>query len=134
MAKSALKKLEEKLWDLCRKIIFKIYGRTCYTCGQTNLEGRNLQCGHYFPKGALGAKMKYDIRILRPQCFNCNINYGGMGGVFRERMAEEIGRDEEKKLFLECQSSKSRTVKSSEYYPILIADYEKKLSTIDIDI
>jgi hypothetical protein len=44
-------------------------------------------------KGSLGAFMKYDLRILRPQCYHCNINLGGLGAVFYKKMLDENGPD-----------------------------------------
>ena len=127
--KSPLRKLENELWQLCRKIVFKWFekksgGIDCYTCGAKNIEGQNRQLGHYFPKGALGARMKYDLRILRPQCYNCNINRGGYGGMFREKMKQEIGEKQEQELFLECQASKGKPVKASDHYTAIKREYE----------
>lgn len=119
----SVSQLEKTLWELCKKITRKLY-RDCYTCEQRNLEGMNAQTGHYYPKGALGASMKYDLRILRLQCFQCNINHGGMGAVFRENMAQEIGKKAEQKLFNECVSSKGKPIKAREHYIQLINDYK----------
>lgn len=122
--KRSMKSIERELWALCRKITFFRYGTDCYTCTQKNLIGMNRQCGHYFPKGALGASLKYDLRILRTQCFNCNINYGGMGGMFRKRMAGEIGVKAEQKLFDECGASKGKPIKARDHYEQLIEEYK----------
>lgn len=118
-----LASLEKELWGLCKKITRKVY-RDCFTCSQKNLQGMNCQTGHYFPKGALSAALKYDLRVLRLQCFQCNINHGGMGGVFRENMAAEIGKKAEQKLYNECISSKGKPIKARDHYIKLIADYQ----------
>jgi hypothetical protein len=123
-----MKGIEKKLWDMCRELTFRKYGDTCYTCGQQNLEKQNRQCGHYYPKGALGASMKYDLRVLRPQCYNCNINYGGMGGTFREKMRKEIGSAAEQKLYNECSASKGKPIKASDHYLTLLEKYGKELN------
>lgn len=88
---SIKKKLEGKLWELCRVITFSMHGDVCYTCGRGYLEGRNKHCGHMWAKASLSNHLKYDLRILRPQCFHCNMNLGGMGAVFFEKMQKEIG-------------------------------------------
>jgi hypothetical protein len=119
-----MKGIEKKLWQKCREITFKKYGDVCYTCGQMGLEKQNRQLGHYYPKGALSASLKYDLRILRPQCYNCNINYGGMGGVYREKMRKEIGAKKEQKLFDECATSKGKPIKASDHYIKLLSDYD----------
>jgi len=130
MKKSPLKKLEDKLWELCRALTFLIHGNNCYTCSQRNLHKQNRQCGHYFPKGALGAAMKYDLRILRPQCYNCNINYGGMGAVFRENMRHEIGKAAEQKLYLECTASKGKPIKALPHYQRLVVEYTSQFKQL----
>lgn len=117
--------VEKKLWKECRRIIRARYEHNCYTCDAKNLEAQNLQTGHYYAKGALGASMKYDLRILRPQCFNCNINYGGMGGAYREHMKHEIGVEEEQKLFDECRISKGKPIKAIDHYIKLLTEYKK---------
>lgn len=119
--------LENKLWSLTRLAVFKKYGRHCFTCYQTNLTGMNLQCGHAYPKGALGASMKYDIRILRPQCFNCNINHGGMGAVFWKKLERHIGKKKADTLYLECQGSKGKPIKARDHYMRLIAELSGRI-------
>ena len=42
--------------------------------------------------------MKYDLRVLRFQCYNCNINRGGMGAEAYKRMLREEGKPYMKKL------------------------------------
>ena len=75
-SKSQIKKIQDLLWQECRRIVFEQFRNTCYTCGARNLTGANRQCGHLYPKASVGAYLKYDLRILRPQCFHCNINLG----------------------------------------------------------
>ena len=99
MRKSPLRKksltkvstLKSKLWNLCKLIIRTKHGNVCYTCSRSGLVGINWHTGHLWPKASLGAHLKYDLRVLRPQCYNCNINLGGQGAVFFERMTREIG-------------------------------------------
>ena len=122
----SLSQLERTLWELCKRITRKRY-KHCYTCPQRDLVGANAQTGHYYPKGALGAKLKYDLRILRLQCYNCNINFGGMGAVYRENMKREIGAEAEQKLYNECASSKGKPIKARDYYIKLIEEYRKLL-------
>lgn len=87
--KSDRKKLEDKLWELCKKIIRTKYTPVCYTCNRKELEGMNWQTGHGKPKGALPLLFKYDLRNLRPQCFNCNMNLGGMSDIFIAKLEKE---------------------------------------------
>ena len=122
-----MKAIERELWNLCRQLTFNKYGNTCYTCGATGLEAHNRQCGHAYPKGALGALLKYDLRILRPQCYHCNINLGGMGATFWKRLEAEIGKKEADAMYLECQQSKGKPVKARHHYNHLLVDYAARL-------
>ena len=119
-----LKTLTDKLWGIVRKKVFKQYGKNCYTCPQTNLKGINLQCGHGYSKGALGVTMQYDIRILRPQCYNCNLRYGGMGAVFWKRLETDLGKKEADLLYAECKKSKGLGIKARPFIKELIKKYE----------
>ena len=121
-----LRTIENKLWALCRQLTFLKHGTDCYTCPQKNLKGINLQCGHGYSKGALGASMKYDLRILRPQCFNCNINFGGQGAVFWKNLEAE-NKENADKLYEECRNSKGKPIKARPFYLELIEKYEKLL-------
>lgn len=96
MKKSDRKKLEDKVWNECKRIIREAYPNQCFTCGASNLEGSNHQTGHGKPKGALSLKYKYDLRNLRPQCMRCNIHMGGMSDIFITKLEQ----DEEGLAFL----------------------------------
>lgn len=99
MKKSSRKKLEDKVWNECKRIIREAYPNECFTCGVLNLEGSNWQTGHGKPKGALSLKYKYDLRNLRPQCIRCNIHMGGMSDIFITKLEQE---DEGIEFLKEC--------------------------------
>lgn len=116
-----MKGIEKKLWDHCKRIIRKRYGNVCYTCGRSGLESSNWHTGHLFPKATLSAFLKYDLRVLRPQCYNCNINYGGHGAVFYTNMLKREG-----KVYMnQLEFDRNITVKASDHYKQLLAQYEK---------
>lgn len=77
---------------MCKAIIRARYPNVCYTCGQTGLSGANHQTGHMWAKASLGAHLKHDLRVLRPQCFRCNIHLGGRGADFYAKMVAENGQ------------------------------------------
>jgi hypothetical protein len=68
--------------------------------------------------------MKYDLRILRPQCYNCNINHGGMGADFYARMLREIGEESMAQL----QRDRQVTVNAMDHYLKLIKEYTELLN------
>lgn len=92
--KTERQKAEEKLWKLCKAIIRKRYQNedgtwTCFTTGATLTNPRDVQTGHGKPKGALPLLYKYDLRNLRPQSYNANINYGGMTDIFVAKLEQD---------------------------------------------
>jgi len=120
-SKSPQKKLEDELWQECRRIVKEQFGNDCYTCRAKNLQGSNCQLGHVpWAKASLGAYLKYDIRVLRFQCYRCNINLGGCGAEAYKRMLKEEGKAYMNKL----EQDRNVTVKASDYYPKLLEEYK----------
>lgn len=92
--KTDRQKAEEKLWELCKAIIRKKYQNfdgtwTCYTSGARLINPQDVHTGHGKPKGALKLRYQYDLRNLRPQSFNANINLGGMSDIFIAKLERE---------------------------------------------
>lgn len=113
--------LQNKIWDECKRIIRKQYGNTCYTCGRSNLSGANWHTGHMLAKASVGAFLKYDLRLLRPQCYHCNINLGGMGAVFIEKMRKVEGNRYVNKILKDRQ----KTVNAMDHYLMIYERYKK---------
>ena len=88
-----IKKVQEDIWVECKRIIRARYENTCYTCGGKNLKGVNWHTGHLIAKKYLKNYLKYDLRLLRPQCFYCNMKLGGMGALFLTNMINIEGAD-----------------------------------------
>jgi hypothetical protein len=95
--KTRRQKANDKIWKLCKEIIRNEYDNVCYTCGKGGLEAQNWHTGHGKAKGLLPVRYQYDLRNLRPQCYNCNINLGGMSDIFITKLEQE----EEGLAFLE---------------------------------
>lgn len=74
-----------------------------------------------WPKASLGAYLKYDLRVLRYQCYSCNIYKGGMGAEAYKRMLKEEGQPYMDKLEMDRQVS----VKASDFYKELLAEYKQ---------
>lgn len=131
----SMKNITKELWGLCRQIALQRTENpnrvSCYTCPQSGLTGANKQLGHAYPKGALGASMKYDLRILRFQCYNCNINYGGMQAVFWKNLERDMGKKDADKLYLICAGSKGKPVKARDHFTNLIVEYKELLASHD---
>lgn len=119
-SKSLIRKTQDELWQLCRTLTFSKYGNTCWTCGAKGLEKNNLQCGHMWAKASLGAYLKYDLRVLRPQCMRCNQFMGGMGADFYKKTLAEIGEEQMKIL----EEDRLKSVKAIDHYIFLIDKYK----------
>ena len=120
-SKQSISKLQRNIWEHCKRIIRQKYGNTCYTCEQQGLEGSNWQTGHLIPKAAIGAFLKYDLRVLRPQCYRCNINLGGNGAEFYTRMVLRDGLEYVNQIYKDRQ----KTVKAYDHYQLILSEYEK---------
>lgn len=102
--KTEIQKLIDKVWDECKRIIRARYLRedgywSCFTCGATITEPKNAHTGHCIPSGACGAYLRHDLRNLRIQCYQCNINYGGRGAEFYRHLVETEGQEYVDKMF-----------------------------------
>lgn len=119
-SKSSIRVVQDKLWEECKRIIKLRYGNKCYTCGK-EATGSNRHTGHMLAKAAVGAYLKYDLRILRPQCYHCNINLGGQGAVFIENMRNIEGDEYVDSILKDRQVS----VKSQDHYEQLLEEYKQ---------
>lgn len=126
VSKQKISVVQRKLWLLCKEIVRKRYKNVCFTCGQSNLTGGNWHTGHLWAKASLGAYLKYDLRVLRPQCYNCNINLGGLGAEFYRRMFILEGQEYMEKLIADRQVS----VKALDHYLKLIVEYGDLLNSL----
>lgn len=128
-SKAKISTIQNKIWELIKQIVRKKYPNVCYTCGQTGLGGSNQQTGHLWAKASLGAYLKYDLRVLRIQCYNCNINRGGMGADFYSKMLQEVGWVEMGKL----EKDRQVTVNAYDHYVTLLDEYSKLLSELNFE-
>lgn len=119
VSKQPISLIQRKIWEECKRIIRTRYPNVCYTCGQTGLTGANWQTGHLWAKASLGAYLKYDLRVLRPQCSGCNIWKGGMGADFYTRMLKEEGPIYMRQL----EDDRLITVKAYDFYVKLLPLY-----------
>lgn len=118
--KISISKLQKLLWVECKRIIRNRYGNVCYTCGKTGLVGSDWHTGHFLPKGACGAFLKYDLRNLRPQDYFCNINMGGAGAQFYVELVKREGQAYVDQLFID----KQKLVRAYDHYSMLLEQYK----------
>lgn len=123
-SKSDNRKLQDALWQECRRIILKRYEKNgkhyCFTCDK-EVSGSNRQLGHFIPNSVGGALLRYNLDNLRIQCYYDNINLGGNGSEFYRRMVKENTDEYVDKLF----ALKGQTVKASDHYQKLLEEYKQ---------
>jgi len=91
-------KLKKELWPIFsmhQKLVHSADGEwcQCYTCeAPIKIGTTNCQGGHCVSKGSY-KNLYFDERSVRPQCYHCNINLGGMHYDFCEKLKQEIGVD-----------------------------------------
>lgn len=121
-------KLKARLWQLCKEIIRKRYGNSCYTCDKRGLTGSSWQTGHFIPSSICGAYLRYDLRNLRPQCYRCNIDLSGNGAVFYRRLVASIGQVYVDQLF----ADKEKIIKANRaWFEEKIKEYQQVLSRLE---
>jgi hypothetical protein len=79
------------------------------------------------PKGSCGSFLKYDLRNLRPQCYNCNINLGGNGAVFMQKMIIREGQEYVDQIFRDS----NLIIKAYDHYELLLEKYKLLLEDGD---
>lgn len=78
-------------------------------------------------KASLGASLKYDLRVLRPQCYKCNMNYGGMGAEFYKRML----RDEGEEYMAKLEKDRQIITKAYDHYVIVLEEYKQLVDKLE---
>ena len=103
MKKKTVTNLKGKLWEECKRLVRAKFDRggywNCFTCDRVLDEPMKAQTGHFLPSSTCGAFLRYDLRNLRIQCYNCNINQGGNGAHFYKRLVETEGQEYVDQLF-----------------------------------
>lgn len=130
--KPDVKKLKIKLWELCKQIVRKTYIKEdgtwdCFTCGKHIDIPAKAQTGHFIPSSTCGAYLRYDLRNLRVQCYNCNINGGGQGAMYYKNLVEEKGKKYVDKIF----QDKNISIKADwVWFEAKISEYEDILKSL----
>jgi len=119
-----ISKVKKELWELCKQLTRKAYGKTCYTCRKKRLKKSNCHTAHFIPSASCGTYLRYDLRNLRVCCYHCNINLGGAGALYYHNMRNEVGQDTIDQLFKDVK----RKVKNPlEFYKSLVVKYKSML-------
>ena len=81
---------KKKFWKLFSEYIRKRDCGTCFTCGLQK-EYKQMQAGHCIPRASGGLMLYFDEINVHCQCYRCNINLGGNGAVYAQRIRDVYG-------------------------------------------
>ena len=81
-------------------------------------------------KAVLDPYLKYDLRVLRPQCSKCNIWNGGMGAEFHRKMIIREGQTYVDQFFRDRKFNVS-SKEAYSHYESLIHKYELILEDLN---
>jgi hypothetical protein len=110
-----LTKLKKDTWSWCSKYIRLKYADNngyvaCYTCGTVMYwqSGNQMQAGHGF--GGRGNSILFEEKILRPQCYSCNICKKGNYDVFHTKLEKQYGYGFLQKMLKQKNTTKQFTI------------------------
>ncbi len=96
----------------------------CYTCNHSGYY-KKFHCGHFVPRQYLATR--WDERNCRPQCYACNMHYGGQGAIFAENLMKEYGKG----IIATLNKTRTKIIKMTpEKYEKLIKEYQEKLNQL----
>lgn len=120
--RNSLASYKKKLWKVFSQYIKLRDGPQCFVCGKTGLKGQNWHVGHCIPKAAGGLLLYFHEQNNHSCCYFCNINLGGNGAVYNQRIREVYGNE----MMDELLRLRGRVVKwTREDYEDLIAEYKR---------
>lgn len=136
------KKKEKTAAHLKVKMLWPIFSRyiklknspdgrhcNCYTCGALLEIGTiNCQGGHCAPK-AVYKNLYFDERAVKPQCYYCNINNGGMHYDFCKRLKVEIGEEDFEHMMAHGRDIIKR---DRQWYLDAITEYAAKVKELEL--
>lgn len=126
MKKPTIGKLGKLLWVECKRIVRATYIKQngtwdCFTCGRLIDEPSKAQTGHFIPSSVCGAYLRYDLRNLRIQCYNCNINAGGAGAMYYQALVKEKGQE----YVDQIMQDRNKVIKAYDHYSELLTLYRE---------
>ena len=103
------------------------------------MEGSALHTGHYFRKRYLPLQMKYDLRLLRPQCSYCNLRLHGnlewyTIGLLREHPASYllgIAEDIKKTKILSTPEKRVFLLDLEQQYVTILESYQRTATPVN---
>lgn len=132
--KGEITKAKETLWQLCKEITRKRYilpsgAWKCYTSGKVITEPKNVHTGHFIASSLCSVELRYDLKNLRPQSYNENINHSGNALQFERNLIRYHGVEYVAELWLRNEQTKGRTY-PLQWYKDKITEYQNILKEL----
>jgi len=132
--KGELTKLKLRLWELCKLITRARYRQPdgtwiCYTSKKKILLAKNVHTGHFIASSLCSVELRYDLKNLRPQSYNENINHSGNALQFERNLIEDHGVEYVAELWLRNEQTKNK-VYPLEWFAAKINEYESLLLSL----
>ncbi len=107
-----LTKLKKDTWSWCSKYVRLKYADynghdTCYTCGVVK-HYKKMQAGHGVAGRTNG--ILFELKVIRPQCYSCNICKHGNLDIFHTKLEKEYGYGIIQKMLKQKNTTKQFTI------------------------
>ena len=131
--KGELTRAKLRLWELCKLITraecIKKHGKlVCFTSGKTLIHPSDAHTGHYITSSWCSIELRYDLKNLRVQSYDENVNKNGNTLQFRENLIRDHGVEYVEELWRRNKETKGRvyplswfTDKEQEYQSLLLS-------------
>lgn len=111
--KGELTKTKLRLWELCKQITraecIKRHGKLiCFTSGKVLIHPKDAHTGHYITSSWCSPELRYDLKNLRVQSYDENINKNGNTLQFRENLISDHGEEYVEELWRRNKETKGR--------------------------
>ena len=111
MKSKTLNWYKKKAWEDCSKYVRTLHSVdgycTCYTCG-VRKPIKEMQAGHGF--SGRGNSILFELDIIRPQCYGCNICNSGKLDIFTQKLRAEHGNKKFNKLWALTNQQRKYTI------------------------
>lgn len=133
--KGEITRLKDKLWELCKQITRKRcidrHGKlVCFTSGKVLTHPSDAHTGHFITSSWCSIELRYDLKNLRVQSYDENINKNGNTLQFRENLIRDHGVEYVDELWERNKVTKGKTY-GKEWFIDKIQEYSLLLESGD---
>lgn len=132
--KGEITKSKEKLWELCKQItrrrnILSSGEWKCYTSGKLLTFPKDAHTGHCIPSSLCSVELRYDLKNLRIQSYDQNINKNGNPLQFERNLIRNHGQAYMDDLWNRNEATKGK-VYTMDWFNAKIAQYQQILKDL----